>query len=399
MNEESKFFNIFNYIGTEKLTTSDGKPFKLENMVRSYLLMFQSERNIGKTTSGVLDLLTYEIDGQPFSFTWEKNTIFMRNTFILAIKFAKGVIALFPERNLKLEEKTGIIYEFPQDWKPTSSKKGNKEKYVVGLCAALNRPVNAKGLAYNKVNLIIYDEFNEAPDPNKPWDTGVVDQYAKFLDMHKSFTRFNNVLTVGFANRNNVLNEFFVRLGIDIYFDVSDGKDYIERITSLNNKEKTLGWWVEVGFGKYQGLANKETLTNELAMFDSKLDSFYDKGGFRHKVERLVLNWHRYVKDTCEAIDQYIISERKILTLVKFEFEGKETYCLTDEIEKREEGEIITLTNIGHLVSRAVGTDSYSEVDIIITFAGLFREGRLLATNNDILRDMFLLFKRYTLGG
>lgn len=196
----------------------------------------------------------------------------------------------FKSRLPQFTVKGGMIYEKKQE--ELINKKTGKEVPVekcgelVGYFADIANYHNYKSLEAKDVKHIFYEEFNEA-NYNK-----VTELYFKFINVLKTFSRFNNPWIYMLGNKDSNRNDFYVNWDIRVNDDTKG--NMIQEITS--NSGKLVGVWYDLGSDNFEDLKNSETTADELASLDKKT-ARYAQGGYKDDTALTVMSYKRIIDD------------------------------------------------------------------------------------------------------
>lgn len=167
---------------------------------------------------------------------------------------------------------------------------------LVGYFANISNYANFKSLEAGNINLIFYEEFNER-------DNGIlkngtyqprqdnIDMYFKFINVVKTFSRFNDVEIIMVGNRDGFKNDFYVNWDIVPSKGATD--DVITEIRDDETNE-LIGVWYDLHPSNFEALGNKNTLADKLARKDVRTGK-YASGEYADEVDDMVINYKKLV--------------------------------------------------------------------------------------------------------
>lgn len=145
-----------------------------------------------------------------------------------------------------------------------------RKKDLVGYFAAINTYTNYKSIEAKDINFIFYEEFNE--------DTIIGKQiYPKFINILKTFERFNQVTVYMLGNKDAFDSDYFIN------WDIKPNATTETIVSEIKTKNgQLIGACFDMSASEFEGLNNSETLANQLAMLDQRTagyaQGFYLKG-------------------------------------------------------------------------------------------------------------------------
>lgn len=258
-----------------------------------YLHMVIAPRNCGKSYD------TYKVL-QRESLQLHKKALFLRNTDnelkIMKNDFKarfkdKYIVQgnhIFNVEYIKIKNSDNEEIEIP------------KKKDHVGYFASINTFTNYKSVEAKDINYIFYEEFNE--------DTSIGKNiYPKFINIFKTFQRFNQVTFLMVGNKDAFDSDFFVNWDIIPSFE---NEDKVTEILSYDEK-RLLGVCYDLCEENFKDLGNDKTLANELAMLDKRTRR-YALGFYMKEHNRRVINY-KHLKVDFKPSFTLAIDEQRFL--------------------------------------------------------------------------------------
>lgn len=159
-----------------------------------------------------------------------------------------------------------------------------KKKDLVGYFAAINTYTNYKSIEAKDINMVFYEEFNE--------DTIIGKQiYPKFINILKTFERFNEVQVFMLGNKDAFDSDYFIN------WDITPNSTNETVITEIKSKlGSVLGVCFDFSYSEFAGLNNDQTLADQLAMLDQRTAN-YAQGFYLKGHSNRVLNF-KYIAPT-----------------------------------------------------------------------------------------------------
>jgi len=246
---------------------------KLYNPDKYSLWCFNGPRNIGKST----DLWNIAIRDH---MTADKQIVYMRRkkeqldsfkaTFDSkwAGKFKMTGKKIYSLKLVETQKKDGTL----------QTHYANDE--IIGFCIPLSTSVNFKSGEFDKVSLVIFDEYNE--------DSNLKDVYTKFMTIITTIVRTRNVMLIMVGNRETANDEFMVSWAIEPEDDYSD-----DHITNFGANF----FFVEIGNKKYQWKENKDTMFYKLAQYNPTTRA-YAAGKYKFDFTLSVRNFRKIIMPT-----------------------------------------------------------------------------------------------------
>lgn len=187
----------------------------------------------------------------------------------------------------KYKAKGDFIYEIIRE--PAINKKTGEEFFIerqgelVGYFGAISTYTNYKSLEAGDIKFVFYEEFNE----DTTYGQNI---YFKFINLLKTFERFNDVQLVMLGNKDSYKTDFHINW--DIMPEDKPDEDVISEIRTANGK--LIGVWYDLSASNFAGLGNADSLADGLASLDSRTSS-YAQGGYRDPLSELVLNYKKII--------------------------------------------------------------------------------------------------------
>lgn len=159
-----------------------------------------------------------------------------------------------------------------------------KKDELVGYFAAINTYTNYKSVEAKDINYIFYEEFNEDSSIGK-------NIYTKFINILKTFERFNKVKLLMVGNKDAFDSDFFINWDITPNFGT---QDLITEIYTFDGKN-LIGCCYDLTEENFKDLDNASTLANQLAMLDNRTKQ-YALGFYLKQHNRRVISF-KYLKE------------------------------------------------------------------------------------------------------
>ncbi len=183
--------------------------------------------------------------------------------------------ASFGDRYIVLN---GFIYKTEKDEK---GKFDLNKKEEIGRFVNVENEHNYRSGAdggFKGYNFVFWDEFNETKQQS-------MDLFVKFSMLFSTIERYNSPFTfLLMGNKINANNDIFTRFNLNVSRR-NLNNDYIQKVS-----DRVV--YVDVGFDTYKHLSkDNNSLVNEVASFDKKANSLFNKGGFLEGTKYNVLNY------------------------------------------------------------------------------------------------------------
>lgn len=271
-----KYFNIKDYF----------LKCDLNYKIDSFILAICTERNTGKSTSGMNFVLEeYEKYGHKFIFlrtTGEQLKLYAKNFNVTyAGQYQMTAYAIYKLIPLNNGKKNGYEYE----------------KIDIGTCGFMSVEVKFKSSGdYKNYKYALWDEFNDL--------TLIPNLYDNYVNMIKTFQRFKkDFIGIMLGNKDTANNPFLVNWGIETVDNTQD--DIIYEV------DKNKIYYVDTGNQTFKHLKQNTGLANSLAKFSPKMNRYINGGGFRDTGERNIINYNIKILPT--SIPLYNIIVKKSL--------------------------------------------------------------------------------------
>lgn len=343
-------------------------------------------RNVGKSYA------TYQHILDQGGFTPTSKVLFIRNTD----KEVKTMINDFKSRFNQFVVKGSMIYEKKNEVM-VNKKTGTevpveKAGELVGYFADISNYHNFKSMEAKDVKHIFYEEFNEAKQ-------SVDHLYFKFINLIKTFSRFNNPFIYLLGNKDGFRNDFFVNW--DIRLNDDPETNLVQEITSATGR--VIGVWYDLCIGNFKALKNDETTADLLASLD-KETARYAAGGFKDPTTDIVLSYKRILPDLVVShrfgISGYDVLFGKIKDTDSYGLVRIEN-CDGTEFEHYNERKLIVLDSDSvYLQPNPTIPDTTTTIDFMKRLFFLITSRRLLfdsyelydaINDNNIIRDLGIL--------
>lgn len=345
--------------------------YSIEWETQSVILCINAIRNIGKTT-GTLAWVLPQVNK-------DNKVVFIRNneeqlkTFkqdFNASQSGKFVIKGSLVWSLKL-----VIFRDKDDQE--------MEKYEinehVGYIASISTYTKIKSVKSAGIRFVVMDEYNEM-------DTHINKIYFKFINMFKTFERFNKVLVIMLGNRDTPNNEFMVNWGV-IPQDKHFYNDYCVRFSKR-------GYFIELGKDRFNDLKNEDTLANELAQFNQDTKRYLD-GGYGDQMVYQVVPFDKIILPSFNAYFKFAIKGEVVVfgEFVHWKYPNEYSYCLVRnekalEIANNEKLETYSLDSLSYQLKESRLNTSDSIEGMVLKLFRKHKQGRLYYDSFDILQDI-----------
>ena len=253
---------------------------KIEDLV--HWNIYTGARGLGKTFS-VLKNVT------PRYFNSEKQFIFLRDNEKVVKKLATAN-SLFTGIEAKNPDFPHIDLIHRDDNYMFVINKGQDDERVIGYLMALSTFSNARGINYDNVNLIIFDEF--IPEEGKR--SALKDPGTVFLNMYETVNRNREIETFEHAaedpvqlillsNSNDIYSSILESLGLSYIIEnmIQNGENYYNngevRIEFMANevfyeKKKQTMLYRYANNQKFTNMALENKFNNSMALIRPKMD-------------------------------------------------------------------------------------------------------------------------------
>lgn len=243
--------------------------FSWENLLNKYpkykntpLLVALTERNVGKTYD------TYQVAIKQ-SLKPNAKLLCLRNTDKELQKMKNDFRARFKSEFIVDGD---FIYNTEKFYITQEGEKVEtyRKKDLVGYFAAINTYTNYKSVEAKHINMVFYEEFNE--------DTIIGKQiYPKFINILKTFERFNDIKVYMLGNKDACDSDYFVN------WDIPANNTNENLISEIRSRDgEIIGVCFDLCKKEFEALNNNQTLANKLAMLDQRTalyaNGFYLKG-------------------------------------------------------------------------------------------------------------------------
>lgn len=287
---------------------------------KSTLLAIIGERNVGKTTSPLTEMI---------------NKASTTNKILILRTNEKQLRMQIQDFNNRFKNQFmiigGMVYKLTPylkynkliDQEETLYKRGD----CVGYAADINNYQNYKSVEAKDVKMIFYDECIQLQT--------IPFFYEKLMNMLMTFARFNkpSILLVG--NRDTPNNEFMVNWEIEPQ-EVAPQEDVI-----YNFAENC--YYADLGTEQFKELYKNDThIVKTLSSFNANTNLYMNEGGYLEKIALNVLPYNKKIKDTFEP--SFLVTFGKRYAALGY-FEDKKTVVCVHphSIQKAQEKGLMTI--------------------------------------------------------
>lgn len=225
----------------------------------SCILCLNGGRNTGKTTG----TFTWLFEGKEPRVNSANKILILRNSGE-QIKVAKQD---FNSRMFgKYQVWGGLIYKTTPTIKSNGDTMYSRGEHI-GYIGSLSQFTNMKSVEAKDIRYVLFDEYAEH---------NLMSVYDKFITMLKTFERFNRIFVIMIGNRETLNNEWMLKWGV--LPELHNFKE--DRFVRFSKR----GYFLELGSEQFADLENEKTLSNELAMFDSKSNAYLNADMYKQDV-------------------------------------------------------------------------------------------------------------------
>lgn len=305
-----------------------------DSYLRPFTMLFGG-RGVGKTYSLLLHRIEDSLKNDNHKFIW------LRDTEAVTNKIASGESITAPIEKNHPEIGTTQILKYKGNYHFINAKGTDKEK-TLGYLMALSTFHNARGLSYEDVAYIIFDEF--MPEEGTIIKKG---QGILFLNMYESINRnrelagLDPVKVIFLSNTNCLYSEIIEDLGLagvietlqqenkTTFLDNDVWIEFIENNEFLEAKKNTLLYRLSTN-AKFNDMALNNRFTDNLALIVPKANLKGSKGlltlDFRYTLIQLN-NGQLYFKlGSWKNLINYDMDNDQEALLYKFMFADKLRY-------------------------------------------------------------------------
>lgn len=333
-------------------------------------IMITCERNRGKTRNPLLAMC--EDCSEKERFVWgrlnkEQTKNFINDFNSRSELYGKYIIKksnVYKARIVLQKDKEG--YEF---------ESVVTEGQPIGHIVDINNQINLKSVSGENIRYFILDEVIQDP-PMK----GL---YQKFINLAKTFERFNKVSFLLIGNRDTPNNDFLVNWGIDPTRE-APLFNRIERPTPRT-------FFIDMGTEQFAPLKEKygTTMVEELAATNEQTDNYLNKGGFLKHFSMNILNYNKHIKSTFDPKFRLTFGEDEFVfgTFMK---NDKQAACIclnSDALNKAEEENLSTIAidPYGIFNYKSINIEKDEMQDLFEMVVYEIKRNNLYADNFDIL--------------
>lgn len=342
----------------------------------SVICYITGTRNIGKSYSSfsLADEISLKVD---------KKLVYIRNT-------QETIKAFRHNFNADWKDKYRMSLEsiFKLDW--DADKKKFIDGDLIGYVCTVKNYEKFKSMSFNKVNMIIYDEFNTKDL--------IQEVFYKFNHLCTSIIRQSkNITIMCLANRDNENNEFSVNLGDDDY--QVDYEDYAitqsDETSAEGHRRRII--WLELGTKWSYLVKNEDTLFNDLAKFDTQSIN-YLKGEYNVPKPRTVINYASKIKDTFIPYAAFNFSQ-KTYYLGNFIYKDSKCKALvkSNNYGKKFNGVSYNLDGLSRYIGKSIDLSRADSEEIVTSLIIMIKKNMLYFDSFD-MKMIFdaIMVKNYT---
>lgn len=322
--EKKELFVLTNsegFVCLKKCAESIAQKYKVDWFKEAVTFFWMCERNRGKTTNPLKTML--EFCNEKMRFVWSRLNKEQTKNFITDFNNRTEFYGKYIIKRSSFFKAKIIV---------NTDKEGNEYESVVtvgqpiGHVVDLNNQVNLKSVSGENIRFFIIDEVVQDP-PMK-------NLYGKFINLAKTFERFNTVSFLLIGNRDTPNNEFLVNWGID----PTKEAPIFNRIEQPTPRT----FFIDMGTQQFKQLeANYGfSMVNELASVNEQTNNYLNKGGFLRHFSMNVLNYNKHIKNTFDP--------KFLLTF------GEEQFCFGTFFNNKTNKESACICINSHAVNLAV---------------------------------------------
>lgn len=366
-------FNLLNndgFFDFEQLCKSLIEKYNFDWINEAHTIFLICERNRGKTTSPLNYMLKNCTDKK--RFIWgrlnkEQTKSFIQDFNNRSEYYGKFIIkrnAFYNARIIIQKDKDDNEFESVISY-----------GLPIGHVVDLNNQVNLKSVSGENIRYFIIDEVVQDPP--------IKGLYGKFINLAKTFERFNKVSFLLISNRDTPNNEFLVNWGVD---PTKEAPIY-NRIEFPTPRT----CYIDMGTKQFEKLKEKYGLTmvEELASTNEMTDNYLNKGGFLKHFNMNILNYNKHIKDTFDPKFLLTFGEDDFAfgTFIK---DGSLKSCIcisSDAIKKAVDQNLVTICidNFGLFNYRSINIDKDDIDNLFELIIYDIKQNNLYADNFDIL--------------
>lgn len=311
---------------------------------KSTLLCLVGERNVGKTTSPLTEMMERASPENK----------------ILIIRITQQQLKMqIQDFNNRFKGKYTIIGGMVYSLKPYAQYNkvldqdeiSYKRDQVVGYVGDINNYQNYKSVEAKDVKMIFFDECIQLQL--------IPFFYEKLMNMLMTFARFNNPSILLVGNRDTPNNEFMVN------WEIEPKESAPEEDLVYNFDENC--YYVDLGYKQFEDLyKDQKHIVKVLSKYNQQTDLFMNQGGYLNKIALNVLPYNKRIKDTFNPKFLITFGKRQA-ALGTFE-DGKCVVCINqDAIAKANAEKLMTipLDSEGYLNADSELIDNEAQKKII----------------------------------